>query len=253
MQDTNAGQIVLLGCNKIIRSDNSKHDLEFIARLGKNIKKNGILQPLTVRPVNYGMYEIIDGNKRFQSARLCGFTSVPCIIMNIDERLSFAVKLMEKSFKSNFSVFEKAEFIKLMIIDYKYSISEICNLISLDIYEMLEFLKILNFSHENRIKIENACLSEFQCRVLTRLDNTDFFDIALSEIIDNHMNDFQTEEYISKIIKNKRNRVIFKDLRIFTNTIQNAVDKMKLSGVKVISDKNESDSEIRYEIVISKN
>lgn len=252
MQYENAGHIVLIRCNKIISSDKRKTD-DKISILSNNIRKNGIIQPLTVRPLDYGMYEIISGERRFTASKLAGLSSVPCIIIDADEKTSAALNFIENSFRKNYSLFDEADKIKSLILDYKYDISAISDMLSCDISEIIDKLKILHFSRENRIKAENANLSFRQCKALLKLENTEFFDKTIDEIISFHLNDFQTEEYISKILKNKRNTVIFKDIRIFTNTVTNAVEKMKSAGINVISDKSENDEKIEYRIVIIKN
>ncbi len=250
MQVEDAGRIVLIRCNKIISSN--KPTDEHISKLSKNIRKNGILQPLTVRPLDYGMYEIISGERRFSASKLAGLTSVPCIVINTDKKTSAALSFIENSFKNNQSLFEEADEIKSLILVHKYTIDEIADMLSCDIFEIINKLKILHFSRENRIKAENFHLTFNQCKFLLKLEDTEIFDKALDEIIFFHMNDFQTEEYVEKILKNKRNTFIIKDIRLFTNTLQNAVEKMKKAGVEVNVDKKEDENKIEYNVVISK-
>ena len=142
MQYETAGHIVLIRCNKIISSDKRKTD-DKIGSLSSNIKKNGIIQPLTVRPLNYGMYEIISGERRFTASKLAGLSSVPCIIIDTDEKTSAALNFIENSFRKNYSLFDEADTIKSLILDYKYTIDEISDMLSCDIFEVIDKLKIL--------------------------------------------------------------------------------------------------------------
>lgn len=253
MQNKYAGQIIFIKCNKIISSkDKAKYVGENIVKLSDNIKKNGILQPLNVRPLNYGMYEIISGERRFIAAKLAGLTSVPCIVMDVDKRTAAAFNFIENSFRNQYSLFDESDLIKSLIIDHKYTIDEVSSMLSVDIFEVINRLKILHFSSDNKIKAENAHLSFEQCVSLLKLENTELFDKAIDAVIKNHLNNFQTKEFVNKLLSEKRNTVIFKDIRIFTNTISHAIEKMKSAGINVISDKTETEETIEYSIVISK-
>ncbi len=251
MQTEDAGRIILIRCNKIITPNNKPTD-ENISKLSNNIRKNGILQPISVRPLNYGMYEIISGKRRFTAAKLAGLTSIPCIIINSDKKTSAAHNFIENYFRKTHSLFDEADTIKSLILDYQYTIDEISDMLCCDIFDVINKLKILHFSRENRIKAENSHLTFRQCIALSKLEDTGLFDETLDEIINSHLNDFQTEKYVEKLLKNKRNTAIYKDIRLFTNTISNTIEKMKSAGINVISDKKETDEKIEYNIVISK-
>lgn len=252
MQSDVVGKIVLIKCSKIVCNKNTTSEKD-ILRLSENIKKNGILYPLCVRPANYGMFEIVSGNRRLKAAKLAGFTQVPCIIIDIDEKTAAAFDFIDNSLKIDYTAFEKSDCIKSLIIDYNYTIDELASILSLDVREIIKSLKILHFSKDNRIKAESENFSCEQCIQLLRLENTEFFDKAVSAAAKNHLNAHQTEKYVNKILNDKRNTVLFKDLKIFVNTIAHTVEKMKSAGINVIADKDENEEKIEYKIVIYKN
>lgn len=253
MQTEAAGRIVLIRCNKIIPSKLKPSSLdESIAQLSESIKKYGILQPLSVRPINYGMYEIISGNRRLSASKLAGISSVPCIIIDTDKKSAAEMNFVENSFKKKFSIFDEADIIKNLILKYEFTIDEISDMLSCDITEIIDKLKLLHFSREKRIKAEISRLTQNQCKMLLKLENTEFFDEAIDTVINEKFNDFQTEEYINKLLKNLHSTVVFKNIGIFTKTISNAVEKMKTAGVNVVFDKKEDDEKISYSIVIPK-
>ncbi|MBP3329812.1 MAG: ParB/RepB/Spo0J family partition protein [Clostridia bacterium] len=252
MQNEYAGQIIFVKCNKIISSVNTKNKTENIEKLSDNIRKNGLLQPINIRPVKYGLYEIISGQRRFTACKLAGLTSVPCVIMNIDSKISAAFNFIENSFRKEYGLFEQSDIIKTLIIEHKYTIDEISSMMSADISEVINRLKILHFSGENRIKAENAKLTFSQCVSLLKLEDTEYFDKTIDAVIENHLNDFQTEDFVNKLLREKRNTVVFKDIRIFTNTISHAVEKMKSAGIDAQSTKTETDEKIEISISIPK-
>lgn len=253
MQTETAGSITLIRCNKIIPSKLKPYSIdENVAQLSESIKKFGILQPLSVRPLNYGMYEIISGNRRLSASKLAGIPSVPCIIIDTDEKTAAGINFIENSFKKKYSVFEEADIIKNLILNYEFTVDEISQLLLCDFSEIIDKLKLLHFSREKRLKAELYGLTQNQCKMLLKLENTEFFDEALDTVVNEKLNDFQTEEYINKLCRNLRSTVVFKNIGIFTKTVTNAVDKMKNAGVCITLDKKETDENICYSIVISK-
>lgn len=253
MQTESAGRIVLIRCNKINPSKLKNSIDKNITELSESIRKYGILQPLLIRPIKYGMYEIISGNKRFSAAKLAGITSVPCIVIDTDEKTAAKMNFIENSFKNKYSLFDEVDIIKILILDYNFTIDEIADILFCEVSEVIDKLKILHFSRENRIKAENSKLTFNQCKSLLKLENTEFFDEALDETINEKFNDFKTEEYVCKILKNLHNTAVFKDIKLFTNTISNAVEKMKSAGIKTIFNKQENDENLSFTIIIPKN
>ncbi len=248
-----AKDFAYIRCNRIVSSKTAAFSGNEIDRLSESIRKYGVLEPLFVRPVKYGMYEVISGNKRLFAAKLNSITTLPCLITDTDEKNAAKINFILNSYRNNSSIFEDAENLKSLILDYNFTITELSAFLSCDVYDIIDTLKLLHFSKQNRLKAEKSHLTFSQCISLLKLENTSFFDMALNEIIDEKFNDAQTEEYVNKVLKNLNNTAIFKDIRIFTKTISNAVDKMKNAGAEVIFKEKENDEQISYLIVISKN
>ena len=98
-----------------IRPNRSQPRAEFdnnsIIRLADSIRRYGILQPLTVRKIddeeNY-KYELIAGERRFRAARLLSYMTVPCIIIEADERMSAEMAIIENLLREDLNMFESA-------------------------------------------------------------------------------------------------------------------------------------------------
>lgn len=240
-------------CNKIVSSKTAVFSGNEIERLSESIKKHGVLQPLFVRPIKYGMYEVVSGNKRLFAAKLNSITTLPCLITDFDDKSAAKINLILNSYNNSVSIFEKAENIRSLILDYNFTLTEISDILSCDIYDIINNLKLLHFSKQNRLKAEKSHLSFNQCVSLLKLENTLFSDTSIDEIINEKFNDLQTEEYVNKILRNLNNTVILKDIRIFTKTVTNAVEIMKNAGADIVFKEKENDNQFSYLIVISKN
>ena len=84
-----------------------------LRQLSDSIRQNGILQPLTVRQ-NGEIYELIAGERRLRAAKIAGLRAVPCIIMNISERNSAILALVENIQRQDLNYFDEAAAIENM-------------------------------------------------------------------------------------------------------------------------------------------
>lgn len=250
MQKKIAGEIVIINCDKIVPTEKVTDDN--IAKLSENIRKYGLLQPIKIRPQKYGLYEIISGNRRFAASKLAGIREIACIIIDVDERNSEKIGFIENYFIKKPDFIEESEKIRDLIINYKYTIDELSDMLCTDISGIINKLKILHFSRENRIKIKLSGITYNQCISLLKLENTDFFNNALDTVITDKMNEEQTEKFVSDFLKEKRNTVAFKDFKIFTNTISHTVEKMKSWGIDAEYIQKENEDKINLYITIPK-
>ena len=124
-------------------------------------------------------------------------------------------------------------------------------------------LRLLKLDEKCRNLILENNLTERHARCLLKLYDDDSREKALHEIITNNLNVSQTEQLISEMLgeikkletkkkSDKRYIALFKDLRIFSSTINQTVDMIKKAGIPVKSNKNETEKYIEYNIRISK-
>ena len=121
-------------------------------------------------------------------------------------------------------------------------------------------LRLLRLTYEEQEWIVNAGLSERHARALLRIEDDALRHEALSKIISENLNTSQTDELVGILInsvpkttKSKgTSKAVIKDLRIFLNTINKAIDTMRLAGIDAQSDKKDTDNFIEYTIRIPK-
>ena len=115
---TNNSKLIQLPIG-IIHPSSSQPRKEFdeieLAGLAESIRRNGILQPITVRRRADGCYELIAGERRLRAARLAGLAEVPCILMKADNRKAAILGLVENVQRADLNPFEEAEAIRKMI------------------------------------------------------------------------------------------------------------------------------------------
>jgi len=89
-----------------------------LAELAESIRAQGIVQPILVRPVADGRYEIIAGERRWRAARMAGLTEVPVAVRAVPDQAALALALIENIQRENLNVLEEAQGIKRLIEEF---------------------------------------------------------------------------------------------------------------------------------------
>lgn len=231
--------------------------------LSDSIREHGLIQPITVRhSENKGIYELIAGERRLRASALAGLTDIPCIISDADECQSSLIALVENLQRCDLDFFEEAAGIFNLIKTYGFSQEEAAKKLGKSQSSISNKLRLLKLDPEIIHRITLNALSERHARALLRLNTREQQLDTLDKIIKRHMTVSETDQYIDKLLikqvlepekKPKVQAFIFKDLRLFLNTINHAVDTMRNSGIDAEIDRTEDDSLIRMTISIPKN
>ncbi len=234
-----------------------RFDYDELEGLAQSIRANGILQPLLVRNLENGKYELIAGERRLRAARLIGLTKVPCIINDISESDSAVFAVIENLQRQNLDYFEEAEALALLISDYRMSQEELCKKLGKAQSTLSNKLRLLKLNEEMRYKISRAGLSERHARALLSLTDEVQRARALSIIIDRHLTVNESEALIEQMLRKNeapKRQILkgFKDIRIFINTLNNAVDAIRRAGIDADSVKTETDEYVEYIVRIPK-
>lgn len=227
--------------------------------LSRSIEENGILQPLTVRKVSATEYELVSGERRLRASALAGLKKVPCIVIKCTDKESAVYALLENLQRADLGVFEEARGIARLIRRYGLTQEQAAEKLGKTQSTIANKLRLLRLSLEEQEWIENAGLSERHARALLKLTNEAVRREALSRVINESLNVAQTEALVRYLCQSPpkpagrgRSKAVIKDIRIFVNTINKAVDTMRLSGIDAQTQKTEHETYIEYTITIPK-
>ena len=231
-----------------------------LSALSRSIAENGILQPLTVRKASQSEFELIAGERRLRAAILAGMKRVPCIIVKCSDKESAVYALLENLQRADLGIFEEARGISRLIRRYGLTQEQAAEKLGKTQSTIANKLRLLKLSYEEQEWIENAGLTERHARALLRIDDEDIRREVLSKIISDNLNVNQTEALVGiykhnnpKIEKSRgRSKAVIKDIRIFLNSINRAIDTMRLSGIDAQSVKTDTENFIEYTIRIPK-
>lgn len=254
------GSILLIPTDEIIPNPNQPRKVfnqNELDALADSIRNNGIIQPLVVRKNNNDEYELISGERRLRAAVKVGLETVPCVLMSVSDNDSALFAIIENIQRDNLNYFEEAESISRLVNDYSMTQEEISKRLGKSQSYLSNKLRLLRLSDELRSVILENSLSERHARALLRLEGDIDRLKALLEIIEKNMNVSETDKYIDSIVTpvKQKSRPKFrklKDIKLFINTINHAVDTMRNAGIKAVSEENETSDYIEYVIRIPK-
>lgn len=254
------GQIILIPQEDIYPNPNqprSRFDFDELEGLAQSIRQNGIIQPIAVRVNASGNYELISGERRLRASRLVGLSLIPCIIMEASDEKSALFALIENMQRSDLGFFEEASAIEKLIVDFNMSRDDVCRKLGKAAPTISNKLRLLKLPEDVRLKITQEGLTERHARALLRLPTRAQLDRALSIISDKRLNVAESEKLIDQMLSadksSKKPTVkLFKDVRIFVNTLNHAVDTMRRAGIEADSAKSETDEYIEYIVRIPK-
>ena len=250
----NSGQLLMIPTDKISPCPYQcryTYDIKNMEQLIQSIKENGILQPLTATKTQDG-YQLISGHRRLFAAMQLKLDKVPVIVMDKSREDVAVLCAVENLHREDLNCFEQAMAIKLLIDQLGLTQAQAGQKLALTQPAVANKLKLLTLSKQNREKAVKAKLTERHIRAVLRLDQQQQ-SAALDHIIKHCFNVAQTENYIENLLdkKPKRKTVIkIRDIRIFSNTITNALKIMKTAGFAPKFEEKITETAAEYKIVI---
>lgn len=227
--------------------------------LSESIRQYGVLQPLTVRRCEGGGFELVAGERRLRASKLAGLRDVPCILLDATEKQSSVLALVENLQRCDLDFFEEAEGIRRLILQFGLSQDEAARRLGKSQSAIANKLRILRHPPAVTEVIRSNGLTERHARALLRIEGAEARLEAAGHIAAEKLNVAQTEEYIEGLLskgaeseakRGIRTLYVFKDIRLFINTVTRAVDTMRRSGVNASMERAEEDGDIRLTIVI---
>ena len=236
---------------------------ESLDELVCSIKKYGVLQPVTVRKLPQGAYELIAGERRVRACAMAGIRKIPAIVTELDDNDSAVVALVENIQRENLGFMEEAEAYRNLLYRHGLTQEELAASLGKSQSAVANKVRLLKLSSAIREIIKDNSLSERHARALLRLEDEKEQINALKKITDKKLNARQTDELIDDMIKKKTKSQemtapsyvkpeTIKDIRLFTNTLRHAVDLIKRQGAGAESIENEYDDYIEFIVTVKK-
>ena len=140
-----------------------------LQELAQSIAEHGILQPLVVRPISDGQYEIIAGERRFRASRIAGLTKIPCVVKNYTDQQALAVALIENLQRSDLNILEVATALQQLVQDFKLTHEKAAELVGRSRSAVTNILRLLELSEPVKEALYNNDIEMGHARAMLTL------------------------------------------------------------------------------------
>ncbi len=222
-------------------------DPEALAELAESIRTHGILQPLAVRKISDGRYQIIAGERRYRAAREAGLTEVPVYFVEADDRTVMELALVENLQRQDLNPIEEAEGYRVLMSEFSLTQEDCATRVGKSRPAIANALRLLSLPDEIRAMLTDGKLSVGHAKALLSLtDSATQIKIA-KLVVENEYSVRQTELLVKKALQEK------KESKVKTSVSVNYLEEIerRLSGklgrkVKLISGKKKGKIELEF-------
>ena len=215
---------------------------EDLAALTDSIIRYGILQPLTVRREK-GSYQLVAGERRLRAAGRAGLRRVPCFLVETDQQGSSLMALVETLQRRDLDPFEEAEGLLRLTKLYGMTQKQAAERVGKTQPAVANKIRLLKLAPRTVEIVRKAPLTERHARALLRLEEEEEQVAAARHIAQKNLNVEQTERYIQGILDKpaakNRPKVSLRDLRLFYNSVNRALDTLRQAGLSATMEKQE--------------
>ena len=239
--------------------------------LADSIREHGVIEPLIVRKEagesGGEVFSLIAGERRLKAAELEGIRTVPCVSIEATDIDAAVIAIIENLHREDLNMFEEAAAISSLLKLSGMTQDQCARRLAVSQSYIANKLRLLRLTEDERNMILEHSLTERHGRALLRLEAGHERTAVLKIMIDREMNVASAEEYVESLIcaesraaemrrqpdrSEQRRRLILKDIRIFYNSIDHAVDIIKKSGIAVESSREETPSGTLISILLPK-
>jgi len=176
-----------------------RFDEEALAELAESIREHGVLQPLTVRRLASGYYQIIAGERRWRAARMAGLSEVPAIVVEADERRTTELSLIENLQREDLGAIEEAEGYKRLMDGWHMTQEDVAARVGKSRSAVANALRLLGLCPELRALVEEEKLTAGHARALLPLPAAQQKQAA-REVVEGGLSVRQTEALVKRLL-----------------------------------------------------
>lgn len=169
-----------------------------LEELAQSIAQHGVLQPLLVRPLPGGVYQIVAGERRWRASRMAGIKTVPAIVREMSDSEMMELALVENLQREDLSVIEEAEGYQVLIHTYEMTQEEVAKAVGKSRPAITNALRILNLPQEVREMLAQGKISAGHARTLLSFSDEESMRKAAKLVCEKHLSVRDLEKMAKK-------------------------------------------------------
>lgn len=173
-------------------------DEQALSELASSIKAQGIMQPIVVRPIGAGRYEIIAGERRWRAAKLLDMDSVPVIVKEVADEAAIAMALIENIQREDLNPLEEALALQRLQQQFELTQQQLAEAVGKSRTTITNLLRLVNLPDEVQTMLIHGDLEMGHARALLGLQGAQLV-LAARHVVAIGLNVRQTEAYVRKL------------------------------------------------------
>ena len=248
IENTTAASAVKLKLTDIEpnRGQPRKHfDETALDELAQSIEKHGVIQPLLVRPLSDGSYQLVAGERRWRAARMAGLTEVPVVIRDLSEEDAMALSLIENLQREDLDPIEEAEGYRTLMETCGITQEEAAARVGKSRPAVANLMRLLSLPQDVRNMVSVGTLSPGHARALLPLGNDALIAQFAKEIVEKGLSVRQTEAWVKDFLKVRKPKAAPKERSKYLTEVELAL--CETLGRKVVVKGSEKGGTITIE------
>lgn len=182
----------------------TEFDPEALAELTDSISKHGVLQPILVRPLIAGGYQIVAGERRYRASLQAGLSEIPAIVRELDDKETMEIALIENLQRKDLTAVEEALGYDALMKNHDFTQEEVAEAVGKSRSAVANALRLLSLPEAVIELIKDGKLSAGHARALVSIEDEDTAIKLANEIVDNGLSVRAVESLAKNVQKKKK-------------------------------------------------
>lgn len=221
-------------------------DEEALSELSDSIAQHGVLQPLLVRPMPDGGYQLVAGERRWRASRMAGLTEVPVVIRDLTDAQVAELALVENLQRENLNPLEEANGYKELSDKFGYTQEKISEIVGKSRPSIANALRLLNLPEDVQEMVSNGSLSMGHARAILSLEDDKMKTDLAKLVIANDLSVRETERIARNMVKEAPKKSKAKKRNPYYDEAELALSEVLGRKVKITKSSKKGALEIEF-------
>lgn len=177
-----------------------------LSELADSISQHGVIQPLLVRPLSGGTYQLVAGERRWRASRIAGIKEVPVVIKELDDEEASVISMIENLQREDLNAIEEADGIKYLMNKYGLTQEEVSEKVGKSRSAVANALRLLKLPETVSEYVKDGILSAGHAKALLPLENEDKMIEVSNLIIKDNLSVRETEKLVKEMMTEKKQK-----------------------------------------------
>ena len=171
-----------------------------LAELAASITSNGVVQPILVRPLPSGRFQLIAGERRWRASQLAGKTTIPAILRQVSDEQAMEITIVENLQRADLNPMEQARAFERLSREFHMTQEQMAHRTGKDRASVANFIRLLKLPSTVQARVESGELSFGHARTLLAFEHAEEMEKAAQRIVERSLSVRQTESYVQGLL-----------------------------------------------------